>query len=428
MFYDYVKIYVKGGDGGNGLVAFRREKYVPYGGPAGGDGGKGGDVIFIADDTDNTLESFKYRQHYKAERGANGMNKNKFGKNGQDLLVKVPVGTIIRDDETKEILADITEKGQRVIVAKGGRGGRGNSRFQTANNRAPEIAENGEPGQERWLRLELKLLADVGLVGMPNAGKSTIISQVSGSKPKIADYPFTTIVPNLGVVTLEPGVSFVLADVPGLIEGAHTGLGLGHRFLRHVERTRLILHVVDMSGMSERKPWEDFATINQELRLYREDLARRPQIIVANKMDMPEAPENLATFKQKIGLDATGEEYQIFEVSALTGQGLRKLMYAAYDRLQTIPVPKGVSDEEQKLTKVEDKPEFEVLAEEPGVWRVTGEKVEKLIIMTNWEREASLKRLQHILTKIGVDEALRKAGAQDGDLVQIANREFDFAD
>ncbi len=247
MFYDYVKIYVKGGDGGNGIVTFRREKYVPLGGPSGGDGGKGADIVFVADESLTTLVDFKYRQHYKAQRGENGMRKNMHGKNGEPLIVKVPVGTLVRDAETGELLADIVEKNQRVVVAKGGRGGRGNARFQSARNRAPEIAENGEPGEERWLRLELKLLADAALVGLPNAGKSTIISRVSGSRPKIADYPFTTLHPNLGVVNLEPGVSFVLADIPGLIEGAADGVGLGHRFLRHVERSRLLLQVVDMS-------------------------------------------------------------------------------------------------------------------------------------------------------------------------------------
>ncbi len=428
MFYDYVKIYCKGGDGGNGLAAFRREKYVPFGGPSGGDGGKGGDVVFVADDSLTTLIDFKYKQHYKAERGANGMNKNKFGKNGVDLIAKVPVGTIVRDDETKEILADFTEKGQRVVIVKGGRGGRGNVRFQTAKNPAPEIAEKGEPGQERWLRLELKLLADVGLIGMPNAGKSTIISQVSGSKPKIADYPFTTIVPNLGVVQLEPGMSFVMADVPGLIEGAHEGQGLGHRFLRHVERTRVLIHVVDMSGFSQREPWEDFATINNELKLYRADLADRPQIVAANKMDMPEAKEKLAEFKMRIGKNNNGEEYQIFELSALTGEGLQKLMYQAYDLLQHAPMPASVAAEENKVIKVEAKPDFEINRDDDGTWVVTGEKVEKLVIMTDWESDASLRRLQHILTKNGVDGALREAGAKDGDLVRIANQEFDYAE
>lgn len=424
MFYDYVKVYVKGGDGGDGLVAFRREKFVPMGGPAGGDGGDGGSIIFVGDAGSNTLEAFKYKQHFKGERGQNGMNKGMYGKKGQDTLVKVPIGTIVRDDETKEILADITEIGQRLVVARGGRGGRGNIHFQSAKHRAPEIAEKGEPGEERWLRLELKLIADVGLVGMPNAGKSTIISKVSGSRPKIADYPFTTLVPNLGVVNLEPGVSFVMADVPGLIEGAAEGSGLGHRFLRHVERTRLLLHVVDMSGLTEHEPWEDYTIIEKELKKYRRDLADRPRMIVANKMDMPDAREKLEEFRRHVG-----EDREIFEISALTGEGLRELMYTTYHRLQTAPAPAGVIDvDDRKITKVEPKAEFTVKRDEDGVWTVTGEKVEKLVIRTDWSREESLKRLSHILNKMGVDEALRRAGVRDGDTVRIADREFDFSD
>lgn len=428
MFYDYVKIYVKAGDGGNGIVTFRREKYVAMGGPSGGDGGDGADVVFVADEGLSTLVDFKYRQHYKAERGENGMRKNMHGKNGEDLIVKVPVGTIVRDDTTGEVLADIVEKDQRVVVAKGGRGGRGNARFSSAKNRAPEIAENGEPGQERWLRLELKLLADAALVGLPNAGKSTLISRVSGSRPKIADYPFTTLVPNLGVVNLEPGMSFVLADIPGLIEGAAEGVGLGHRFLRHVERSRILLHLVDMSGLSEHEPWEDFATIDKELELYRADLAERRRIIVANKMEMPEAKEKLAEFKKHIGKDRNGEDYQIFEISALTGEGLHELMYKVYEILQDTPLPEPAKQNEAKHTVVTAEPEFTIEKAEEGVWRVTGEKVEKLVIMTNWNHDDSLRRLQNILTKIGLDAALLKAGARDGDLVQIADKEFDYAE
>lgn len=428
MFYDYVKIYVKAGAGGNGVVTFRREKYVAMGGPSGGDGGDGADVVFVADEGLSTLVDFKYRQHYKAERGENGMRKNMHGKNGEDMIVKVPVGTIVRDDETGEVLADIVEKDQRVVVAKGGRGGRGNARFSSAKNRAPEIAENGEPGQERWLRLELKLLADAALVGLPNAGKSTLISRVSGSRPKIADYPFTTLVPNLGVVNLEPGMSFVLADIPGLIEGAADGVGLGHRFLRHVERSRLLLHLVDMSGLGESEPWEDFATIDKELELYRADLAERRRIIVANKMEMPDAKEKLEEFKKHIGKDRNGEDYQIFEISALTGEGLHDLMYKVYEILQDTPLPEPAKQDEIKHTVVTAAPDFEIEEVEEGLWRVTGEKVEKLVIMTNWEHDDSLRRLQNILTKIGLDAALKEAGAQDGDLVQIADKEFDYAE
>lgn len=426
MFYDYVKIFVKAGDGGNGIVTFRREKYVPLGGPSGGDGGDGADIVFVADESLTTLVDFKYRQHYKAQRGENGMRKNMHGKNGAPMIVKVPVGTIVRDDATGELLADIVEKDQRVVVAKGGRGGRGNARFQSAKNRAPEIAENGEPGEERWLRLELKLLADAALVGLPNAGKSTIISRVTGSRPKIADYPFTTLHPNLGVVNLEPGMSFVLADIPGLIEGAADGVGLGHRFLRHVERSRLLLQVVDMSGLGEMEPWEEFAVIDKELALYRAELASRRRVILANKMDMPEAAAKLAEFKQHIKAD-----YPIFEISALTGSGLNELMYKVYEILQDTPMPSepGQLDQEQgKITRVQAEPEFEITAAGEGVWRVTGEKIEKLVIMTDWQHDESLRRLQNILVKMGLDDALHKAGAVDGDLVQIADREFDYAE
>lgn len=432
MFYDYVKIFVKGGDGGNGIVTFRREKYVPLGGPSGGDGGKGADVIFVADESLTTLVDFKYRQHYKAQRGENGMRKNMHGKNGEPLVVKVPVGTLVRDAESGELLADIVEKNQRVVVARGGRGGRGNARFQSARNRAPEIAEKGEPGEERWLRLELKLLADAALVGLPNAGKSTIISRVSGSRPKIADYPFTTLHPNLGVVNLEPGMSFVLADIPGLIEGAAEGVGLGHRFLRHVERSRLLLQVVDMSGLGELSPWEEFCVIDKELALYRQDLAARRRLLVANKMDMPQAAENLQEFKRRLA--EAGNDYPLFEISALTGDGLRDLMYQVFEILQTTPLPllsdmTLEGDEAQgKLTRVEAEPEFVITQAEPGVWQVSGQKLERLVVMTDWEYEESLRRLQNILTKIGLDAALREAGAQDGDLVQIAGREFDYAE
>lgn len=429
MFYDYVKIYVKGGDGGNGIVTFRREKYVPLGGPSGGDGGDGGDVVFVADEGLTTLADFKYRQHYKAERGENGMRKNMHGKNGTPLVVKVPIGTIVRDDTTGELLADIVSKEQRVVVAAGGRGGRGNARFHSSRNRAPEIAENGEPGVERWLRLELKLLADAALVGLPNAGKSTIISRVSGSKPKIADYPFTTLHPNLGVVNLEPGMSFVLADIPGLIEGAADGVGLGHRFLRHVERSRLLLHVVDMSGMGEAEPWEEFSVIDKELELYRADLAARPRIILANKMDMPGADERLAEFKEWLAKERSEENYTVYDISALTGSGLNELMYKVYHMLQDIPMPEIMQQQDEgKLTVVEATPDFVIEKQEDGLWLVTGEKVEKLVIMTNWEHDESLRRLQNILTKIGLDAALRDAGAKDGDVVQIGDREFDYAE
>ena len=303
MFVDQTKIYVKGGDGGNGMVAFRREKYVPMGGPAGGDGGKGADVVFEVNEGLRTLMDFRYQRHWKAPRGEHGMSKNQHGKNAKDMIVKVPPGTVVMDAETKEVIADLVEHGQRAVIAKGGRGGRGNSRFATPANPAPELAENGEPGQERDVILELKLLADVGLVGFPSVGKSTLLSVVSSAKPKIAEYHFTTIVPNLGMVETEDNRSFVMADLPGLIEGASEGVGLGHQFLRHIERTRVIVHVIDMAAMEGRDPYEDYLTINKELEEYNLRLTERPQIIVANKMDMPEAEENLQKFKERLEED-----------------------------------------------------------------------------------------------------------------------------
>ncbi|MCI8336061.1 MAG: GTPase ObgE [Peptococcaceae bacterium] len=423
MFYDYSKIYVKGGDGGNGVVAFRREKYVPYGGPSGGDGGKGGDIIFIGNGGMHTLIDFKSRHHYRAERGEHGQGKTMHGRKAPDLRVKVPLGTVVRNAETKEVIADITVEGQEVIVAHGGRGGRGNARFMTAKNKAPQIAENGEPGEELWLELELKLLADVALVGMPNAGKSTIISKVSASKPKIADYPFTTIQPNLGVVDMGDGESFVIADVPGLIEGAHSGAGLGHRFLRHVERTKILLHVVDMSGFEGKDPCAAFTTINQELQLYKESIGRRPQLVVANKMDSPEAIENLEKLLKKIG-----DKYEVYPVSAITGEGLEPLMRRAFELVQTLPVEEEVETIDLRVVKVREEQPFIISQIADGWWEVKGEEIEKLVAMTNFDHDESMLRLQRIMTKMGLDQALRDAGVVHGDTVVIGKREFDFSD
>ena len=301
MFVDYVKIYVRGGDGGNGAVAFRREKYVPRGGPAGGDGGRGGDVIFRVDEGLRTLIDFRYQKHFKAKRGEHGRSKGQHGASAEPLVVKVPPGTVVKDAETGEVIADLTRKGQEVVVARGGRGGRGNMRFVSPSNPAPEIAENGEPGEERWVELELKVLADVGLIGYPSVGKSTLLAAVSAARPKIADYHFTTLSPNLGVVDVGDGRSFVMADLPGLIEGAHQGVGLGHQFLRHVDRTRVLVHVVDMAALEGRDPYEDWVKINQELRQYRKELAGRPQIVAANKMDLPDARAICPTFAKESG-------------------------------------------------------------------------------------------------------------------------------
>ncbi len=427
MFVDQVKIYVKGGDGGNGMVAFRREKYVPDGGPAGGDGGKGADVILQVEEGLRTLMDFRYKRHFKATRGEHGMSKNQHGRNSEAMIVKVPPGTVVMDDDTKETLADLTEHGQQYVVAKGGRGGRGNSRFATPRNPAPEVAENGEPGQERYVVLELKVLADVGLVGFPSVGKSTLLSVVSAAKPKIAEYHFTTIVPNLGVVETEDGRSFVMADLPGLIQGAHEGVGLGHQFLRHIERTRVIIHVVDMGGLEGRDPYEDYKTINEELKEYNMRLTERAQLVVANKMDMPDAEENLELFKQQLG-----DDVKVFPISALTRSGLRDLLYAVADELETAPEYPLYEEEaiEQRVVYTHEKEElpFMISRDPDGAFVLSGEKLEKLFIMTNFNHEESIKRFARQLRGLGVDEALRERGARDGDIVRLLKYEFEFVE
>jgi GTPase len=424
LFYDQAKIYVKGGDGGSGAVAFRREKYVPEGGPNGGDGGRGGDVLFVGDEGLRTLVDFRYQRHYKAERGEHGMGKGMHGKGADDLTIRIPVGTVIKDGDTGEVIADIVHDGQEIIVAKGGRGGRGNARFMSNTNKAPTTSEKGEPGDEHWLNLELKLLADVGLVGFPNVGKSTLISRVSAAKPKIADYHFTTLTPNLGVVDLEDGESFVMADIPGLIEGAHTGAGLGHEFLRHTERTRLIIHVLDVSGSEERDPLEDHAAIMQELQLYKSELANRPQVIAANKMDIPGSEENLERLKA-----ALGEQYQIFPISAATGEGTRPLIFRVGELLKEIieREPAPVVVEEPRLVKAEAKERFKLSMDEE-VFVVSGRELERHLAMTNFDTEGGLRRFQNILKVMGIDKALREAGAMPGSKVRIADLEFDYVD
>ncbi|MED3562185.1 GTPase ObgE [Bacillus xiapuensis] len=427
MFVDQVKVYVKGGDGGNGMVAFRREKYVPNGGPAGGDGGKGANVVFVVEEGLRTLMDFRYQRHFKATRGEHGMSKSMHGKNSKDMVVKVPPGTVVTDAETKEVIADLVEHGQRAIIAKGGRGGRGNIRFATPANPAPEIAENGEPGQERDVILELKLLADVGLVGFPSVGKSTLLSVVSAARPKIAEYHFTTIVPNLGMVETEDSRSFVMADLPGLIEGAHQGVGLGHQFLRHIERTRVIVHVIDMAAMEGRDPYEDYLTINKELQEYNLRLTERPQIIVANKMDMPEAEENLQKFKERLK-----EDYPIFPISALTKKGLRDLLFAIADKIEETPeFPLEHEEEDTGVHRVlykheKDPDNFKITREPDGSFVVTGEKVEKLFKMTDFSRDESVRRFARQLRGLGVDDALRQRGAKDGDIVKLLEFEFEF--
>lgn len=426
MFVDQVTVYVKGGDGGNGMVAFRREKYVPNGGPAGGDGGNGADVIFEVEEGLRTLMDFRYNRHFKAPRGEHGMSKGMHGKNAQDMVIKVPPGTVVMDAKSGETIADLTRHKQRAVIAKGGRGGRGNTRFATPANPAPEIAENGEPGIEREVTLELKLLADVGLVGFPSVGKSTLLSVVSAARPKIAEYHFTTITPNLGVVETEDGRSFVMADLPGLIEGAHQGVGLGHQFLRHIERTRVILHVIDMSGMEGREPYDDFVKINEELKQYNLRLTERPQIIIANKMDLPNAEENLEVFKGKLE-----EDIPVYPISAVTRQGLREVLFATADLLETTPefplIDEETNEEQRVLYKhYKEDVGFDIHREPDGTFVITGDKIEKLFKMTNFSRDESVRRFARQMRSMGIDEALRERGAEDGDSVRILKYEFEF--
>lgn len=416
MFVDKAKIYVKGGDGGNGVVSFRREKYVPRGGPNGGDGGKGGDVILSVDKNLSTLMDFKYHVHYKAKRGEHGQGSNKIGRGAQDLVIKVPPGTVVRDAEKGEVIADLVEEGQTFVAAKSGRGGRGNARFTSSTHHAPDFAEKGEPGEERWMILELKLLADVGLVGLPNAGKSTFLSRVTAARPKIADYPFTTLSPNLGVVDLGLGRSFVIADIPGLIEGASQGLGLGHEFLKHVERTRLLVHIVDMSGL-EGDPAEAFEIINRELGEYDSRLSAKHRIVAANKLDIQNARDNYERLKpnlQKAG-------FEVFPISAATGEGVRDLILRAEEMLSWIPKDSDI-EEVVEYTLSEDEP-FEI-EKEGDAFRVTGKVIERLVAMTDLENESGVKRLQRSFKRMGLDNALKKAGIGPGDTVVIGDFEF----
>ncbi|MCL6635482.1 MAG: GTPase ObgE [Peptococcaceae bacterium] len=422
MFYDRARIFVRGGDGGNGCVAMRREKYIPEGGPWGGDGGRGGDVVFRADEGLRTLVDFRYRRHYKAERGRHGQGRNMHGAAGEDLVIRVPVGTVVRDAGSGELIADLVRHGQEVVVARGGRGGRGNTHFATPQNRVPRVAEKGEPGEERWLDLELKLLADAGLVGFPNAGKSTLLSRVSAARPKIAGYPFTTLTPNLGVVRAGDGRSFVMADIPGLIEGAHAGAGLGHEFLRHVERTRLLVHVLDAAGSEGRDPLEDFRVTNRELSLYNPALARKPQIIAANKMDLEGAEENLARLRL-----ACGAGYEIFPVSAATGSGLEALVYRIASLLDELPANVAEADGSGVPVLHRAQPRFTV-SRRDGVFLVTGREIERHVAMTDMENEEALERLQRIIRRMGVEEALREAGIKEGDTVKIGELEFEYVE
>ncbi|MDF2724889.1 MAG: GTPase CgtA, partial [Paenibacillus sp.] len=421
------------GDGGNGIVSFRRELYVPEGGPAGGDGGKGGDLIFRVDEGLRTLIDFRYQKHFKAPRGERGKTKGMHGAKAEDMIVRVPPGTVVIDDDTREVIADLTRQGQEVVVAKGGKGGRGNMRFATTRNPAPYISENGEEGQERWVLLELKVMADVGLVGFPSVGKSTLLSVVSAAQPKIGDYHFTTITPNLGVVDVGDGRSFVMADLPGLIEGAHQGVGLGHEFLRHVERTRIIVHVIDMAATEGRDPYDDFVKINDELRLYDAKLEQRPQIIAANKMEMPGADEQLELFREQMQQDGRGD-VEIFPISAIARQGVQELLYRAADLLESIPempVVEEVADvSERKIYKFEqedDDNEF-TIHRDNDTFVVECVAVERMLKRMNLNSYDGLMRFGQTMRKSGIEAALREKGAKDGQPVRIGDFEFEFVE
>ena len=425
MFYDYAKVNVKAGDGGNGIVAFRREKYVPKGGPAGGDGGKGGSIILRADEGLRTLIDFRYQTHYKGKRGDHGSGAKQHGRSADDIVPRGPVGTVVRDADTKKLLGDLRHHGQEIVVAQGGRGGRGNARFVSSTHRAPAFAENGEKGEERWITLELKLLADVGLVGFPNVGKSTIISRVSAAKPKIANYHFTTLEPNLGMVRVDAGRSFVIADVPGLVEGAAEGAGLGHRFLRHVERTRVLVHVVDLSGSEGRDPLEDLAVIRGELERYAPQLNEKPMVIVANKVDLMSDDDRDAALAR---LSEAYPEVRIFPMSAATDSDLNELVYHLADILDAIG---PVEYAEEDFEPVEEEPQkqeapFRVQKIGPDAYEVVGPEIDGLVGRTQFERDEAVERFMKILDNMGIEKALREAGIQDGDTVIVGPMALDY--
>ena len=423
MFTDYVKIYVKAGNGGNGAVSFRREKYVAAGGPDGGDGGKGGDVYFEVDPDANTLIEFRYKKKFKAANGNNGEGSHKYGRGGEDLIIKVPIGTIIKDANTEEVLADLSEKGQKALILKGGKGGKGNSHFATSTRQAPRFAEGGEEGEERELILELKLLADVGLLGFPSVGKSTILSVVTSATPKIADYHFTTLEPNLGVVKSEYGDSFVIADIPGLIEGASEGTGLGIQFLRHIERTRLLLHVIDVSGMEGRDPVEDYYTINKELEKYSKRLATRKQIIVANKADI--AQDELFENLKKL---ADEKDIEIFKISAATGDGMKELMAHVSEVLKTLPKEELVEvTNGRKVYRLEEKEPFTIFKED-DVYVVDGPAIREIMRRVNMEDNESLYYFHKRISELGVNEKLKAMGVKEGDTVRVYDYELEWED
>lgn len=424
MFIDEVTVELFAGDGGNGCMAFRREKYIEMGGPYGGNGGKGANIVFEVDEGLNTLVDLRYKRVIKAPKGENGLGKGKQGASSKDVIVKVPLGTVVTDMDTGLIIADLASKSDSCIIARGGRGGRGNIALATKTNPAPSYCENGEPGEIKKVKVELKLLADVGLVGMPSVGKSTIISKVSASKPKIAAYHFTTLVPNLGVVRVRDGKSFVLADLPGLIEGASLGEGLGEKFLKHIERTRVIAHVIDMSGIEGRNPYDDYAIINNELKNFNEEILNKKQIIIANKMDLELSKKNLEEFKKKV------KDIKIFEVSALNSEGLKEVINELSDILDTIvkePLYKKEKFESYVLYKFEDEEPFKIYKEN-DTFVITGERVEKLLKMTKFNTDESVLRFANKLKRMGIDDKLREMGAVSGDNVRILDYEFNYDD
>lgn len=415
-FFDEATIHIRAGDGGNGAVSFRREKFVPLGGPNGGNGGGGGDVYVIASRHLNTLIQFQRQQHFRAESGGKGDRKDMHGKSGVDLVIDVPPGTVVRDAQTGELLADLVQAGHKVLVARGGRGGRGNAFFASSTNQAPRIAEKGEPGQERSLKLELKLIADVGIIGVPNAGKSTLLSAVSAARPKIADYPFTTLSPNLGVATVD-GDSLVLADIPGLIDGAHAGAGLGISFLRHIERTRVSIHLLD--GAAE-DPLRDFTAINKELELFSPTLAARPQVVALNKMDLPQATELWPTVQKAM----RELHLPVYAISAATGQGTVELLRAVRQVLLATPEEPSIAPAPVFRPK-EDEEAFEI-SREGNAFRVRGKRIERVAVMTDWANDETIARFQRIIKAMGIFDALQKAGVQPGDTVVIGDHELEW--
>lgn len=421
MFIDSVTISIQSGKGGDGLVHMHREKFRPHGGPDGGDGGRGGSVILEVVTTLNTLNKFHYNEVFKAAIGKNGGPSNRSGKSGSDLVIPIPPGTIVYDNDSLELLGDLVEPGQRLVVAKGGRGGRGNQHFATSRNQMPLTAEKGEPGEELVLKLELKLIADVGLVGLPNAGKSSILAATTRAKPKIADYPFTTLEPNLGVAELDPDRTMVMADIPGIIEGASEGIGLGFEFLRHVQRTRVLIHVLD--GLSE-NPLDDYETINNELELFDDHLAALPQIVVLNKMDLPDVQAKFA----QLSAEFSGLHVELMPISAVTHLNLKELLWKTWQALQELPIVE--TKEILPLYRaLEDPRAFEITEdEEEGGWRVNGKVIERAAAMTFWEQPGSVRRFQRLMKGLGVDKALRELGLQEGDTVHIGEWDLEWVD